>query len=448
MDNSQGNIDGVKKMKKKQTTGYRKTAGYLIMMIAACAVLTRCTGNGGGETPTPEPTATSEPTQAEVSQERKATPAWTDYLSAKDLQVASPWKSIDNTALAAVMKKAEAGEPVTIACIGGSITQGSISNGPLDSEIKRRECYANIFFAWWKETFPNTEVMVINAGIGGTDSYLGVHRVQTDVLDYHPDLVLVEYSVNDGANNSYKNSYDNLVRRILKSEDAPAVLLLFMAQTNLNTAQNVHQLIGFNYGLPMVSHYNLIKDFFENGRYTEAQMSGDVSHPSAFGHALVGEMLWDYLNTVYVELDSYGTPAKFDKKALTKERYQNSELAGVGDIIPDALGTFTEKANFNGWGTVWSSTEGDGNITFTVKCRNFGVLFWRSTSGNYGTYEVWVDGVYKEDLQAEFPDGWGAYAYSQEIFVSEEEAEHVITLKRKETSAGDDFVLLRLMLSH
>ena len=421
-------------------------AALLIMAAGGC-------GNAGGaEEPTqgqtegviPEETLT--PTKAPA--ERTATPSWTDYLTEEDMQVASPWKSIDNAALAAVMKKAEAGEPVTIACIGGSITQGSISSGPLDSEIKKRACYADIFFAWWKETFPNTEVTIINAGIGGTDSYLGVHRVQEDVLDYHPDLVLVEYSVNDGANNSYKNSYDNLVRRILKSEDEPAVILLFMAQTNLNTAQTVHQLIGFNYGLPMVSHYNLIKDFFETGRYTEEQMSGDVSHPSVFGHAIVGEMLWKYLNNVYVQLDTYGEPTTFDKKALTKERYLDSELVGVGDITPDELGTFSVKDNFNGWGKVWSSTEGYGNITFTVKCRNFGVLFWRSTSGNYATYEVWVDGEYKEDLQAEFLDGWGAYAYSQEIFVSNEEAEHVVTLKRKDTSAGDDFVLLRLMLSH
>ena len=59
-----------------------------------------------------------------------------------------------------------------------------------------------------------------------------------------------------------------------------------------------------------------------------------------------------------------------------------------------------------------------------------------------------MDGEYKADLQAEFLDGWGAYAYSQEVFTSNEEAEHVVMLKKKAGSAGDDFVLLRLMLSH
>lgn len=379
---------------------------------------------------------------------REAVPAHTDYLTEEDMQKASPWKVCDNSALAAVMKKAEAGEPVTIATIGGSITQGSISNGPLDSQIKTKACYAEIFFDWWEETFPNSEVTTVNAGIGGTDSYLGVHRVQEDVLDFHPDVVLIEYSVNDGASNSYKNSYDNLVRKVLQSEDSPAVLLLFMAQTSLVSAQSVHQLIGFNYELPMVSHHNLISHFYDTGRYTEEELSGDVSHPSVFGHALVGEMIWKYLNNIYAELDSYGEPKPFDKKALTKQRYQNAELVGVGDIEPVNAEGFAERGkDFNGWGDVWETTEG-GEISFTVTCRNLGILFWRSTNSNFGQYEVYVDGEHKATLDAEFKDGWGHYAYSQEIFVSEEEAEHTIVIKKAENSVGDDFTLLRLMLSY
>lgn len=419
------------------------------LLAAACIMLSGCSQ---GEDKPDAPEVTQSPEEAEtpaaIEASRTVVPARTDYLTEEDMQTASPWQVCDNTALAAVMKKAESGEPVTIAVIGGSITQGTISSGPLDSEIETKACYADIFFAWWKETFPNTEVTVINAGIGGTDSYLGVHRVQEDVLDYHPDVVLIEYSVNDGANNTYQNSYDNLVRKVLKSEDSPAVLLLFMGQTSLVSAQSVHQLIGFRYELPMVSHLNLISDFFETGRYTAEQMSGDVSHPSVFGHAIVGEMLWKYLNNIYADLDSYGEPVPFDKKAVTKERYQNAELVGIGDITPANMVGFSELGkDFNSWGDVWHTSE-EGQIIFKVTCRNLGILFWRTTSSNYGSYEVWVDGVHKATLQGCYAEGWGNYAYSQEIFVSEEEAEHTVMIKKADDSAGDDFTLLRLMLSH
>ncbi len=380
---------------------------------------------------------------------RTTVPAHTEYLTEEDMQTASPWQVCDNTALAAVMKKAEAGEPVTIATIGGSITQGSISNGTKDSQVKTKSCYADIFFAWWKETFPQSEVTVVNAGIGATDSYLGVHRVQEDVLDYHPDLVLIEYSVNDGGNNTYKITYDNLVYKVATSEDAPAVMLLFMGQTNLSSAQNVHQMVGFNYGLPMVSYINLLSGWFDSGRYTEKDLSGDVTHPSALGHAIVGEILWKYLNQVYVELDSYGEPAVFDKKICTKAKYLNAELSGVGDLTPMNTGSFTESGNdFNGWGNVWKTTEGSGSITFKITCRNLGILFWRSTSASYGNFEVWIDGEHAATLQGEFPGGWGSYAQSQEVYASEEETEHTVTIKKAEDSKGDDFAILRFMISH
>ena len=45
------------------------------------------------------------------------------------------------------MKKAAAGEPVTLAFLGGSITQGSLASIP-------ENCYAYRVFKWWQETFP------------------------------------------------------------------------------------------------------------------------------------------------------------------------------------------------------------------------------------------------------------------------------------------------------
>jgi len=75
-------------------------------------------------------------------------------------------------------------------------------------------------------------------------------------------------------------------------------------------------------------------------------------------------------------------------------------------------------------------------------------LFWRSTGTSYGSYEVWVDGERVATLQGEFPGGWGNYAQSQEVYTSGEEAEHTVIIKKAEGSAGDDFAILRLMISH
>lgn len=73
-------------------------------------------------------------------------------------------------------------EPVTIACIGGSITQGTIAKGTSDDTVGFSRPYADIFREWWETQFPDTEITFVNAGIGGTDSYLGVHRLKHDIL--------------------------------------------------------------------------------------------------------------------------------------------------------------------------------------------------------------------------------------------------------------------------
>ena len=52
----------------------------------------------------------------------------TDYVSAEEMESAKMGQDENNRAVAAVMRKAAAGEEITIAYIGGSITQGTISD--------------------------------------------------------------------------------------------------------------------------------------------------------------------------------------------------------------------------------------------------------------------------------------------------------------------------------
>lgn len=122
--------------------------------------------------------------------ERSVADAPTAYISDDMYENATKFANIDLTRLEAVMRKAEEKQPITVAVIGGSITQGSSATKPENS-------YAAIMRKWWQRTFPDTEINYVNAGIGGTDSYLGVHRMDRDLLEYRPDFVIVEFSVND-----------------------------------------------------------------------------------------------------------------------------------------------------------------------------------------------------------------------------------------------------------
>lgn len=104
---------------------------------------------------------------------------------------------INLTRLKECMLRAEDGAELTIGFFGGSITQGSLATKP-------ENCYAYRVFSWWKQKFPQAVFHYVNGGIGGTTSHFGVSRAETDVLMYQPDVVFVDFSVNDDANTFFK----------------------------------------------------------------------------------------------------------------------------------------------------------------------------------------------------------------------------------------------------
>lgn len=84
-----------------------------------------------------------------------------------------------------VLEKLKAGKEVRIGYFGGSITAAA---GWRVKTLK-----------WFQEQYPNAKVSEINGAIGGTGSDLGVYRFRQDILQHKPDLVFVEFAVNDGG---------------------------------------------------------------------------------------------------------------------------------------------------------------------------------------------------------------------------------------------------------
>lgn len=266
-------------------------------------------------------------------------------------------------------------------------------------------------------------------------------------MDYEPDLVLVEFSVNDDGTKFSQISYDNLVRRIYEAESSPAVMLLIMGQTNGSTAQDVDIQVGCAYGTPIISYVNVMNDLMDTGVFTAEQLSGDVTHPSALGHAIVGELLWKYLNNVNAYRDTYDEPEAFDADPVTKDKYLNAQILDSANITPDDLGDFEESSKFSTFPNDWTCEEGDGNLTFTVTCKNLGIMYYCTTNGQSGQFDVYVDGEKVSTLDADFSGGWGNYAETSEVYTSDEAAEHTVVIKKAADSTGDEFTVLGLLVS-
>lgn len=365
------------------------------------------------------------------------------YLTEEMYDRATSFPEGDLTRIADVMRRAEAGEKITIGVIGGSITQGSSATRPENN-------YASLLKKWWEENFPEAEIELINAGVGGTTSYLGVHRVEEDLLSKEPDLVVVEFSVNDANTNFYQKSYDNLIYRILTEDNAPALVLLFMTMDNGTSAQVNDSMLGFQYGIPMLSYGNAVLDEIKAGSFTWKDISPDNIHPNDRGHAIVGELFSVLFGDIHNRLDEIPKEkAAFDHAIVTKTAYLEATILNTQKIEPIEWGSFTAADVDSRFPGNWVTETGEESIVFEVEAANIGIMYRKMINGTGGQYEVYVDGVNVMTLDADFSGGWGNYQETTEVFADPNGSRqlHRLEIKKKEGSTGDAFALLGLLIS-
>lgn len=215
-----------------------------------------------------------------------------------------------NNRLRRVLCKAARGEKITIAGVGGSITEGSHAftyhnfgnnateyNDLLDGE----KCWFSRVSDWFKASFPNATIDSINAGFGATPSFLGVFSLEQMVLKYRPDLVTIDFSVNDPAavpfllKDEINESYEAIIRRCL--ELGIAVIPVFFTNSGGDSFQKIHGELANHYNLPAISYQDAI---YPDGKLIcdWSKLSPDNIHPNNVGHALLSVCVSNYLDNV------------------------------------------------------------------------------------------------------------------------------------------------------
>jgi acyl-CoA thioesterase I len=82
---------------------------------------------------------------------------------------------------------------VNIVCHGHSVPAGYFVTPHVDSV----NAYPHLLYLALKERYPNAVLNVIVTAIGGESSPSGAARYERDVLTHRPNIVLIDYSLND-----------------------------------------------------------------------------------------------------------------------------------------------------------------------------------------------------------------------------------------------------------
>ena len=129
-------------------------------------------------------------------------------------------------------EKIRQGDTVKVAYLGGSITA---QNGWRVQSLE-----------WFRLRFPNAAFSQIHAAIGGTGSDFGAFRLGEHVLKYGPDLVFVEFAVNDNRSPEEKiiRSMESIVRQIWTHDPATDICFVYTTIESFLTKEQGGKLPG------------------------------------------------------------------------------------------------------------------------------------------------------------------------------------------------------------
>ncbi|MNK60152.1 hypothetical protein D3C87_792800 [compost metagenome] len=226
-------------------------------------------------------------------------------------------------------EKLQKSEPVTVAFLGGSITN--------------MEGWRGLVCNYLPKTYPQNKFKFINAGIPSLGSLPHSFRLQRDVLDSGKiDLLFIESAVNDHVNQTaektQRRALEGIIRHTLSKNAKTNIVLMAFADEDKNddfdkgkvpTEVKVHSDLAEYYHLPFINLALEVDKRIANKEFTWA---GDFKnlHPSPFGQQL-------YFNTIKTFLEENqkntakkatgGMPKILDKFAYTKGQYINVTAA-------------------------------------------------------------------------------------------------------------------------
>ncbi|MCV4230718.1 SGNH/GDSL hydrolase family protein [Virgibacillus sp. LDC1] len=278
-----------------------------------------------------------------------------------------------------------AGEaPVTVAFLGGSITEGA------GASAADKTSWRALTAHYLRDRFGKSRIRSINAGVGGTDSTLGAHRLREHMLRVENiDLLFVEFSVNDGSNREESiRGMEGIVRQCRRLSPRTDICFIYTgADRNLTCIRPypiaVHEEVAEYYGIPSVDFAAGIYRMLQNGEAVWASLAPDGYHPNDDGHEIYAGFLRRGLNDLLsTEVDSLmlGHCESLPEEPLMTGNYEYADMLSyeLADYSGDYhIGKLPQGSKLMNWRYATEHRYSDhpnASFTFTVEGQSGGLL--------------------------------------------------------------------------
>ncbi|MGY4318065.1 SGNH/GDSL hydrolase family protein [Bradyrhizobium quebecense] len=196
-----------------------------------------------------------------------------------------------------VAAKLAAGKPVVIIAFGSSSTQGYGSSSP-------EFTYPSRLAAQLRRQYPSADISVLNRGKGGEDAPEMMRRLQTEVIDVHPDMVIWQVGTNAVLRNldpseTAKQVEDGVAR--IQADGADVVLVDPQYSPRVTerpeSARGMVKLLGRIAALRHVGifpRFEVMRDWHERQAIPiDDFVTADGLHMNDWGYACFAQLLGD-----------------------------------------------------------------------------------------------------------------------------------------------------------
>lgn len=154
-----------------------------------------------------------------------------------------------------------------------------------------------------KTLYPYAVINIINTSIGGEGSLNGEKRFNSDVLIHKPDVLFIDYALNDMDDELEKaySAWNKMINKALE-QGIKVILLTPSPDQRINSIEpnnileqytnQIKQLAKEN-GIGLVDSFQLFKNEVISGNNITEYMS-QVNHPNKKGHQLIANEIMTY----------------------------------------------------------------------------------------------------------------------------------------------------------
>lgn len=184
-------------------------------------------------------------------------------------------------------------EEVIISALGDSLTYGWMAERGFLDYLKDM----------LNKKYPDTSFKILNRGVPGDTAKDGLRRLDRDIIRFNPDLVMIQFALNDAytdfSPDNFKENVDLIISKIKEKTGSEIALLTSVALLDPRENRIAEKFyskileLGLKYNIPVAAVHDHWKKRISEGITHSTLVQLDGIHPTEKGYQLMAESVFE-----------------------------------------------------------------------------------------------------------------------------------------------------------